>query len=166
MQAVPVTWTLDGVILSDGGTASGSFVYDADTDTYSGTNIVSTSGSSLMGNSYAFVNPGNADATKLGLVSSSGPDFIGDQTIFLIFSSTLTNLGGTTGISTLLEATCGNSNCEALGAPIRTLASGSIIGALAAKPTSVPTLSFYALIITILGLFSIAVRKLPNPARP
>src|SRR5258707_1392997 len=34
-HAFPVTWTLSGVTFSDGGTASGSFVYDADSNTLS-----------------------------------------------------------------------------------------------------------------------------------
>ncbi|MGI9308973.1 MAG: hypothetical protein ACR2P6_06910 [Gammaproteobacteria bacterium] len=33
-QAIPVEWTLNTVQFDDGGTATGSFVYDADTDTY------------------------------------------------------------------------------------------------------------------------------------
>jgi len=38
-QAVPVSWTLNDVVLSDGGTVSGSFSYDADTNTYSDLNV-------------------------------------------------------------------------------------------------------------------------------
>ena len=34
-EAVPLRWTLDGVIFRDGGTANGSFVYDADTNIFS-----------------------------------------------------------------------------------------------------------------------------------
>jgi hypothetical protein len=37
--ANPITWYLSGVRFSDGGTASGSFVYDAINDAYSSVNI-------------------------------------------------------------------------------------------------------------------------------
>ena len=39
IQAVPVHWTLQDVMLTDGGTAVGSFVYDADTGALSQINI-------------------------------------------------------------------------------------------------------------------------------
>jgi hypothetical protein len=51
-QAIPVIWTLEGVLFEDGGTASGSFVYDADTSTFSDTYIVTTSGSMFPGEAY------------------------------------------------------------------------------------------------------------------
>ena len=38
-QAVPVQWSVNGLVRDDGGTVSGSFVYDADTDTYSAVNV-------------------------------------------------------------------------------------------------------------------------------
>jgi hypothetical protein len=38
-----VTWTLSGVTFSGGGTASGTFVYDADTNTFSSVDIVTLS---------------------------------------------------------------------------------------------------------------------------
>lgn len=34
-QAFPLQWTVNDVVFDDGGTASGSFFYDADTNTYS-----------------------------------------------------------------------------------------------------------------------------------
>jgi len=33
-HAVPLTWTLNDAVFSDGGTATGSFVWDADTETF------------------------------------------------------------------------------------------------------------------------------------
>ena len=40
--ADPVLWTLSDAAFTNGGTATGSFVYDADTDVYSDINIVET----------------------------------------------------------------------------------------------------------------------------
>jgi hypothetical protein len=37
-----VTWDLSGVVFNDGGTASGSFVFDASTDTYESWSITTT----------------------------------------------------------------------------------------------------------------------------
>ena len=33
--STPLTWTFSGFTFADGGTATGSFIYDADTNTYS-----------------------------------------------------------------------------------------------------------------------------------
>lgn len=46
-QATPVTWTLGGVTFEDGGTASGSFTWDATTSTAGAFNI-STAGGSFL----------------------------------------------------------------------------------------------------------------------
>src|SRR5262249_11411821 len=62
----PILWTLNNVTFTDGGTASGSFVFNPDSGTacsgggspcgtFSNVNIVTTSGSSLTGTTYQFV---------------------------------------------------------------------------------------------------------------
>jgi hypothetical protein len=48
----PVTRNLSGVTFGEGGTASGSFVFDSSTNTYSSINITTTSGSTLTGTTY------------------------------------------------------------------------------------------------------------------
>ena len=64
--AGPVTYFLNGVTLNNGGTATGSFTFNADAGTacstpaspcglYSSVNIVTTLGSSLSGSTYNFV---------------------------------------------------------------------------------------------------------------
>ena len=53
--AVPVLWDVARRHIQPlGGTASGSFIYDADTNTYSAINITTTTGSVLKGATYAF----------------------------------------------------------------------------------------------------------------
>lgn len=44
VSAAPLTWTLDNVVFDDGGTVTGSFVYDADTNTYSGISLQTAGG--------------------------------------------------------------------------------------------------------------------------
>ena len=41
-HADPVTWTLDNAVFDDDGTATGSFVYDRDTNTYSDVSITTS----------------------------------------------------------------------------------------------------------------------------
>ncbi len=47
--AAPVKWTLVDVTFSDGGTASGSFMYDADTNVFSAVDITTISGTLVTG---------------------------------------------------------------------------------------------------------------------
>ena len=47
--AIPVTWQLQGVVFTDGGTATGSFVFAADANVYSDISITTTAGMSLPG---------------------------------------------------------------------------------------------------------------------
>ena len=58
--AVPVVWTLNGVTFDDGGTASGSFTYDAGTDTYSAISMSTTAGSAKGVASYDVLISGSA----------------------------------------------------------------------------------------------------------
>ena len=44
-----ITWNLSGVTFDDGGAASGSFVYDAPTNTFSAIDITTTPGSAFAG---------------------------------------------------------------------------------------------------------------------
>ena len=53
-----VTWDLSGVTFSDGGTASGSFVYDAVTNTVSDVDITATARTAFGGARYTSVDPG------------------------------------------------------------------------------------------------------------
>jgi hypothetical protein len=84
-QAIPVYWNLSGTTFGDGGTASGSFFYDASTNGYSAIDIITTAGSALSGESY------NAAAYgwNSGLVLQSSAA----RWLTLAFSSQLTNAG-------------------------------------------------------------------------
>ena len=48
LHAVPVKWELENVSFEDGATASGSFVVDIDTMTFSSVNITTTFGSATL----------------------------------------------------------------------------------------------------------------------
>jgi len=105
-QAIPITWHLDGVTFSDGATASGSFVYDADTGSGSLFNIVTTAGV-LPAFTY--------DVENSGLYSNGfGPNAIsfftntGYRYFTLSFFDALTNAGGTRAINFASSWDCDN----------------------------------------------------------
>jgi hypothetical protein len=135
----PITWTLSGVTFSGGATASGSFVYDATTNTF--TSIDVTVAGSLFGNgTYTTLDPGfGSSATELVTVPSTLLDFTGTPVLALDFSSPLTDAGGPNplgigshGIQQCLDAACSASNVEFA------VASGSVVGGSVA-PTPEPS---------------------------
>jgi hypothetical protein len=95
-SASPVLWTLTGVNFSDGGTASGSFIYDADTNTYSDIDIVTTSGSAQGGATYTVVNPLAAfgPAPTAFMAATTFPFLAGSPGMSIGFEA-LTDDGGT-----------------------------------------------------------------------
>lgn len=96
VSAAPILWTLQGVTLSDGGTASGSFVYDADTNTYSDLDITTTTGSARAGTTYTVVNPytSNSASGFFATTSLLAPFDPGSPGLIIGFL-TLTDSGGT-----------------------------------------------------------------------
>jgi len=99
--AIPIQWTLSNVIFNDGGTATGSFLYDADTNLYSSVAIITTGGSALPGAIYTtgeidhFGAFGPPDAHQIYLIDGLGQGSLLDQhQITLTYLSGLTNSGG------------------------------------------------------------------------
>lgn len=92
-SANPVTWTLVGTTFSLG-TASGSFAYDADTNTFSSINIVVT-GSTFGNATYSALDPGFASsASEIVVVPSALGDLSGTPVLALDFDTPLTDAGG------------------------------------------------------------------------
>ncbi len=109
-MAVPIKWSV-GATFDDGTTASGSFVYDADTNTYSDIDITTTSGN-VYGALLANLGPG---PFGFAAVAAGPPPVIGDAMFFLVFSGRLTNDGGNLEFRTsngAYEGTCGNDGCS------------------------------------------------------
>ena len=155
-SAVPITWSLQGVRFSDGGAASGSFVYDATVNLYSSINIVTTTGSVRTGAIYLFVNPNAFISTAINLaaVTKNSGDLTGTPWFDSLFLAPLTNAGGTVGIDTMHgggEASCAPPNCIGTTEPNRSFAAGAV--------TSAPEPS------TIL-LFALGLGVLPSLAAP
>jgi len=97
-NAAAVTYNLAGVTLSDGGTASGSFQYDAGANAYSNVNIVTTTTGTRSGAAYTTVSTGFAADSKGVLAVTTSGSSQGLQGLTLLFSPILPGPGG---ISTL-----------------------------------------------------------------
>lgn len=107
--AVPVTWTLQGVTFNDGGTATGSFVYDADTDIFSGIDITTSINAQLgLGTIYGIptgVGTSSVFDTILALPAQGQP-----RLATMLFSP-MTNAGGTIAIYFTGELICLSHSC-------------------------------------------------------
>ena len=123
-SAAPLTWALTGVTFVDGSTASGAFVFDAGTNTYSSIDIVTTAGAvypavtftSLCTSPCTGVTP-DAD-NVLFLAESSSLDLTGTMAFALFppLDQPLTDAGGTIPLTgstaTAFEALCADSTCS------------------------------------------------------
>lgn len=127
-HAAPLTWHLQGVTFADGGTASGSFVFDADSTAYSNINMVTTAGSSLPGATYSNLYVAFPNAL-IALQTAGAPQ--GSTALQFLFASNLTNAGGTVNIlvsSNSFEGTCDASQICASN-PLRRVTAGAVTAA-------------------------------------
>jgi len=137
-HAVPLTWTLVGVRFSDGSTASGTFVYDADNPipngTYSNISITTTAGTTVTVNAYAYINP-NAVSYQIRVfpVTTTG-NLTGTPELNFHFPAPgLTDAGGTvplilTGPQTSGWDLCADAQCYSSSAYIDATA-GAVVAA-------------------------------------
>jgi len=174
-----ITWTLSGVAFGDwttasgatigtGGTASGSFFFDAlNPNTYSDISVSTTAWATLLVPTiYTSLTPlANSNSTGLGLQAPpcsdpSCPDLTNISFLFLVFSNPLTNAGGTVQISLLPsdsveELLCLNSGCSDFD--VRLVTGGEVSGVATATPEPA---SFLLLGIGLLALLiGTATRK-------
>jgi PEP-CTERM motif len=143
-----ITWNLSGVAFDDGGTASGSFVFDALTNTYSAIDIITTAGSAFGGATYTGIDPG-FPSTSGQLILVTNPllsDFTGTAVLELDFGP-LTNLGGTFPVAGG-EGTCDNTGCSS-GTELRAITAGEVTGVVATPEPS-------ALLLLVMGLAGLA----------
>jgi len=144
-SAAPVTWTLVDAVFADGGSASGTFTYDADTNTYSAINIVTTAGSIQSGDDYNILAPMFVhSATRFGAVPVPSPGLTGLTIFSVTWASALTNAGGV--VSILLgggssEGVCVNFNCSifnSVGGGARAFVSGYVTTSEVPLPAALP----------------------------
>jgi hypothetical protein len=154
--AFPRTWTLSGVTFGDGGSATGSLTYDADTNTYSGINVTSTAGSVILtGATFNFFSNGFAPGAGGVLVNASNaPDLTGTRAFAIIFNPPLTDVLTSTSVIGSQEASCNNATCTGPTPPSRFVTAGSAAAAVSVVPTlSAPMLALLGLALLGAGLF-------------
>ena len=151
-----ITWDLSGVTFDDGGTATGSFVYDALTNKYSAINVTTTLGSTLSGTTYTSLSSlGSSSDTGLLFGVSSG-DVTNTSVLFLLFDAALTNSGGIVQLSLIppddnsVEGLCTNSDCS--GFTMRSVTGGELVSEAVKTPEpatiSLLGMGFIALLIS------------------
>src|ERR1035438_6904101 len=124
--AKPVTWHLQHVTFADGGTASGSFVYDVDAGfngTYSNISITTTAGTTMTADTFAFVDPGAVSYSIRFFPVTTGGSLTGTPVLVLYFVSPLTDAGGSLALQTSgpfqsLWGLCGDSTCSFIQNPV------------------------------------------------
>ncbi len=150
--ASPIEWTLSGVTFGDGATASGSFLYDADTQSLSDFDVTTTPTpahdcgpgcililpTDLPGHHYLDLNglfpPYPAGGFAIIDPPSPVTGWTGDLFLALVFASPLSDAGGSIALkATSGEGFCLDAGCAA-GSYDRFVTSGSIVGAAVPEP--------------------------------
>lgn len=136
-SATPLTWNLVGVTFDDGGTATGSYVFDADTGIFSAISIVTSPDPALgRGTTYG-VPTGIGSATFFDTITSF-PAAGKDRLLFDLVAP-MTNAGGLIAINLGagipdLETTCPDDVCGSPGPGTRLIETGSISTRVTAVP--------------------------------
>ena len=153
--ATVLTWTLHDVVFDDGGTAEGTFDFDADTTTFSNLNISVSGGDATFFPAFVYT-PATTHLedplTATDLSIHANQVVIGDtRTLFIQFEQPLTNAGGTSVVQ--------NPNGLGGDSEFRTLVTsppfgqrGFILGGTVTavpEPSSFAILAFAALIATL-----------------
>lgn len=173
-SAAPVTWTLTDTTFDDGGTATGSFVYDADTNLYSHVNITTTTGSIRVGETYTHVCSGPcAPQADIGadfvlfLNEESSDDMLDKPAVSLVFEEALSDTGTEVNIIFSFESLCDVSDCSAVNTSVsRMLATGRVTSQPFVPPvavaTPVPTLGQWSLMLLtplLAGITALRTRR-------
>ena len=146
----PMLWNLSNVVFNDGGMASGSFMYDADTNVYSGVSITTSGGSTLPGTTYdtgEVVNfPFPTNNLHLTLIDNLGlTDLLWQTLIGLTYATALTNAGGAINLVpdffSSFEGICGVANCasDSVKRPNTTITGGRVVAAAPEPATTTRT---------------------------
>src|SRR5688572_18672087 len=158
-HALLIRWTLSGATFTDGGTASGSFLYDANSSTVTDFDVTTTAGSVLLGNHYVDLNgafppyPSNGFAVVIPEAPPLPPNA---PFLALQFQSALSNAGGAINLLAGGEGFCTDSVCSA-GSYRRGFIAGTVIGM--PERVQVPEPGALSLLVLGAGALLLARRK-------
>ena len=110
-HAEPIEWTLDNIVFDDGGTATGTFVFDAATQTVSDINIQTSAGFVFSGNTYNTAL--GAGSVKIPFTTATNfGDLTNEFILDLLFiGSGLTDSGGTVAVGETVNGSSVESFC-------------------------------------------------------
>lgn len=161
VSAATVTWYLQGIVFDDGGTATGSFDFDADTDVITNWNITATDATSPAlptpftyfdsGTQLALVQDSSGDIDDQSFLFNAGLSFGGTRQFRIDPITLLTNTGGTVALD--LNNPSFNLECNNCGSP-RLIVAGEVT----TSPTVVPLPPALFLMGSALGLFGFRKR--------
>lgn len=154
-RATPLTWSLEGVQFSDGGTATGSFAFDADTATYGAIDVTTTTGTDFAGASYTALAPGLTNVSSaegLFLTTGTRADLTGTPLFGLLLVGPMTDQGVAVPLAgDAAEYTCTDATCRSVNL-LRMVVAGEVTSSSAGQPPSqvVPEPSSIAMLSAIL----------------
>ena len=160
------TWTLSGVTFDDGGTASGSFTYDALSNSFTVIQVTTTTGTLVTAASYKSLSSCCGSSDTGLLLGPNVTDFTNTPLLFLLFSAPLTNAGGTIPLMfgfvdtdfDSAEDFCTNSDCSAFS--MRLVTGGEVVGVPSTAVPEPSAISFLTLGLIVL-LVGTILRKVP-----
>ena len=120
-NAAPVTFALDGVVLSDGTEATGSFVFDPETGTFGGVSITTMDGADGTGATYTVASEGTGDTGSgpggdfqfFEFQTGAGLDGPGDRGIEFVVFDMVDDMGGSFALQFVGEFVCETEGCTA-----------------------------------------------------
>lgn len=136
--AAPVNWTVNATF-ADTSTMTGTFTYDAATDTVSNVNVVRNATTYTAGVS------NGVDTVIWFYVPSGGPSQVGQSTVAYAVAVPMTDAGGVLPIAQKGYGVCQNAACQGLTGTVEAPVAGDQISG--AAPATVPTLSEWAMIL-------------------
>jgi hypothetical protein len=146
-NATPLVWMLENATFVGGGSASGSFTYDATTNQFSNIDISTTATGAYTAQVFTFKNC--CSDILFDTFASNPADLTGVHFLQIQFANPLSNAGGTDPFAGFndYQGVCANASCSSNASSV-SFASGSATTTLTPEPASFSLIS--------LGLLAIA----------